>query len=108
MATLLPWNFFITPFAYWMSKLTIANATDVDVDGDSTEEGVAAAVAMTEAVANVTAVVLNTLKEDRSALGLPADPDSGNQRKPESLMNNDSLSPVVVLELRISRRSRVE
>merc|ERR1712110_1193074 len=79
MATLLPWNFFITPFAYWMSKLTIANATDVDVDGDSTDEGVAAAVAMTEAVANVTAVVLNTLKEDRSALGLPADPDSGNQ-----------------------------
>ena len=21
MATLLPWNFFITPFAYWMTKL---------------------------------------------------------------------------------------
>ena len=34
MATLLPWNFFITPFAYWMTKLQKAdwqNTTTPDV-----------------------------------------------------------------------------
>ena len=63
MATLLPWNFFITPFAYWMTKLQRVDWKNRTMSPGLTEE---------EISLEVTAVVNESSKSLRMGAGVVA------------------------------------